>query len=303
MPTRPRRPARDPPSSWSLALLAVALAAATAAASASRLTVERRPARHAAALRPRHVGLVRRHDRSRDAGCRPTASTSDGTTQRPDLDHEHRRLHVEHAGRRAARDHRPCRSGRAARPDAALARDDGAPRSRAASTTTGTTTRTGAKLTIWPPTGAPITPILSSVDNGWLATGAARRRQQPSPSSRPRAEALFDSMDFGFYYRPAVNRIAFHYAPDTGDSPCCYDTIVSESRIASYIGIAKGELPERRSTSAPGGPSPTRATGAGRRPSRSAFHRTYSASTSSRAPTRTTACASCRAGAAACSRR
>jgi Putative glucoamylase/RTX calcium-binding nonapeptide repeat (4 copies) len=52
-------------------------------------------------------------------------------------------------------------------------------------------------------------------------------------------------MDFGFYYRPEVNRILFHYAPDTGEAPCCYDTIVSESRIASYIGIAKGELPQR----------------------------------------------------------
>ena len=52
-------------------------------------------------------------------------------------------------------------------------------------------------------------------------------------------------MDFGFYYRPEVNRIAFHVAPSTGASPCCYDTIVSESRIASYIGIAKGELPTK----------------------------------------------------------
>ena len=52
-------------------------------------------------------------------------------------------------------------------------------------------------------------------------------------------------MDFGFYYRPAVNRIAFYYAPSTGESPCCYDTVVSESRIASYIGIANGELPPK----------------------------------------------------------
>ena len=37
----------------------------------------------------------------------------------------------------------------------------------------------------------------------------------------------------------------FHYVPDTGTAPCCYDTIVSESRIAAYIGIAKGEVPER----------------------------------------------------------
>jgi hypothetical protein len=52
-------------------------------------------------------------------------------------------------------------------------------------------------------------------------------------------------MHFGFYYRPAVNRIAFHVVPSTGESPCCYDTIVSESRIASYIGIATGEIPAK----------------------------------------------------------
>jgi len=104
--------------------------------------------------------------------------------------------------------------------------------------------RSGAKLTVWPPTGEPLTPILSSVDNGWLATGLQLvRRGVPELSQR--AGALFDGMDFGFYYRPEVNRILFHYAPDTGDAPCCYDTIVSESRIASYLGIAKGEIPQR----------------------------------------------------------
>jgi hypothetical protein len=104
--------------------------------------------------------------------------------------------------------------------------------------------RTGAKLTVWPPTGNPLTPILSSVDNGWLATGL-RLVSQGVPELASRSGALFDSMDFGFYYRPEVNRIAFFYAPDTGESPCCYDTIVSESRIASYIGIAKGEVPQK----------------------------------------------------------
>jgi hypothetical protein len=104
--------------------------------------------------------------------------------------------------------------------------------------------RTGAKLTVWPPTGEPRTPILSSVDNGWLATGL-RLVQRLVPELSARAGTLFDSMDFGFYYRPDVNRILFHYVPSTGAAPCCYDTIVSESRIASYIGIAKGELPQR----------------------------------------------------------
>jgi hypothetical protein len=104
--------------------------------------------------------------------------------------------------------------------------------------------RTGAKLTVWPPTGAPLTPILSSVDNGWLATGL-RVVQRSVPELAARAGALFASMNFGFYYRPAVNRILFFYAPDTGEAPCCYDTQVSESRIADYIGITKGEIPPR----------------------------------------------------------
>jgi hypothetical protein len=103
---------------------------------------------------------------------------------------------------------------------------------------------TGAKLTAWPPTGEPLTPILSSVDNGWLATGI-HVVANAVPEVSKRANRLFDSMHFGFYYRPEVNRIAFHVAPDTGESPCCYDTIVSESRIASYIGIATGELPAK----------------------------------------------------------
>jgi hypothetical protein len=104
--------------------------------------------------------------------------------------------------------------------------------------------RTGAKLTTWPPTGATLKPILSSVDNGWLATGL-RIVATSVPELSRRAQALYASMNFGFYYRPEVNRIAFFYAPSDGESPCCYDTVVSESRIASYIGIAKGELPPK----------------------------------------------------------
>jgi hypothetical protein len=103
---------------------------------------------------------------------------------------------------------------------------------------------TGAKLTVWPPDGSKLTPILSSVDNAWLATGL-RIVANSVPELSRRAGALYTTMDFGFYYRPGVNRILFHYAPDTGDAPCCYDTVVSESRIADYIGIAKGELPQK----------------------------------------------------------
>src|SRR3954469_17933415 len=104
--------------------------------------------------------------------------------------------------------------------------------------------RSGAKLTVWPPTGAPRPPILSSVDNAWLAVGLKIAANSVPQLSR-RADALYQGIDFGFYYQPDVNRILFHYVPSTGTGPCCYDTVVSESRIADYIGIAKGELPQK----------------------------------------------------------
>jgi len=104
--------------------------------------------------------------------------------------------------------------------------------------------RNGDVLTTWPPTGLPLTPILSSVDNAWLATGL-RVVRGAVPQLAGRAGALYSSMDFGVYYRPEVNRIAFHIVPSTGESPCCYDTVVSESRMASYLGIANRQLPQK----------------------------------------------------------
>lgn len=105
---------------------------------------------------------------------------------------------------------------------------------------------TGAKLTAWPPDPTQeFHPILSSVDNGWLAVGL-RIVQRAVPQLARRAGALYDAMDFGFYYRPDVNRVLFHYRPDDpAASPCCYDTVVSESRIVDYLGIAKGQLPPK----------------------------------------------------------
>jgi hypothetical protein len=106
--------------------------------------------------------------------------------------------------------------------------------------------RDGSKLTYWPP--APTQefhPILSSVDNAWLAVGL-RIVQRSVPALAQRARALYSAMDFGFYYRPDVNRVLFHYRPDDpAASPCCYDTVVSESRIIDYIGIARGQLPDK----------------------------------------------------------
>jgi hypothetical protein len=107
--------------------------------------------------------------------------------------------------------------------------------------------RTGAKLTAWPPQPEQeFHPILSSVDNGWLAVGLKIVAGSVGGRVGSRAQALYDAMDFGFYYRPEQNRVLFHYRPDDpAASPCCYDTVVSESRIVDYIGITRGQLPQK----------------------------------------------------------
>jgi hypothetical protein len=106
--------------------------------------------------------------------------------------------------------------------------------------------RTGEKLTFWPPEPQrEFHPILSSVDNGWLAVGL-KVVAQTVPAVARRARALYEDMDFGFYYVPERNRVLFHFRPDDpAASPCCYDTVVSESRIVDYIGIGRGQLPQK----------------------------------------------------------
>src|SRR3954471_19682036 len=109
--------------------------------------------------------------------------------------------------------------------------------------------RTGAKLTSWPPDPTQeFHPILSSVDNGWLAVGLKIVADSVHGRVGRQAQSIYDSMDFGFYYRPDANRVLFHYRPDDpGASPCCYDTVVSESRIVDYIGVARGQRPAKES--------------------------------------------------------
>jgi len=124
----------------------------------------------------------------------------------------------------------------------------------------------GAKLTTWPDSGDPVHPFLSTVDNGWLAAGL-RIVREAEPALAEEADALYDSMDFSAFFNPegapglpaGTNRGGFWEAPppdcsvaapmyngsgETAYYTCHhYDTTVSESRIATYLGIANGEIP------------------------------------------------------------
>ena len=108
---------------------------------------------------------------------------------------------------------------------------------------------TGKKLTIWPVNGDKIDPFLSSVDNGWLAAALMMVRTA-MPALAASAEALLEPMNFGFFYNPAEGQLRGGYWPE-GTTQCnvngftChhYGTLNTEPRIASYIGIAAGDIP------------------------------------------------------------
>ena len=118
-------------------------------------------------------------------------------------------------------------------------------------------------LRVWPEDGNTVYPFLSSVDNGWLAA-ALRIVAAAEPRLRQEADALYETMDFGFYYDVAAKadvgliRGGFWDEPPPGCSilgnyrdrgPDVYYTchhygaFNSEPRIASYIGIANGQIP------------------------------------------------------------
>lgn len=128
--------------------------------------------------------------------------------------------------------------------------------------------RSGDLLRAWPTDGGPVYPFLSSVDNGWLAAALIVVKNSGDPAAARLAEKLLEPMNFKAYYDPnpagkppggllrggfwpvqpptPTDTIADNYlgvGPDVHYTSFLYDTAVSETRIASYIGIARGQLP------------------------------------------------------------
>jgi len=123
----------------------------------------------------------------------------------------------------------------------------------------------GNVVTVWPTDGSKIYPFLSSVDNGWFAASLMVVRNA-EPAVADVANSLLSTMNFGMYYnkdarpgtaagllrggfydvKPAVATVAGNYlanGPDVFYTLNHYDIHVTEPRIASYIGIAHGQIP------------------------------------------------------------
>ncbi len=124
---------------------------------------------------------------------------------------------------------------------------------------------TGEKLLTFPDSGDPIKPFLSSVDNGWLAAGLLLV-SRAEPALATKADAIRTKMDFGCYYNAAENAPAGQirggfWAEDPHESAAVkgsycggpdvwftghhYGAFNTEPRIASYLGIAAGQIPAK----------------------------------------------------------
>jgi len=111
-------------------------------------------------------------------------------------------------------------------------------------------TRTGERVRIWPG-GSPVRPFLSTVDNGWLAA-ALMVVGNTWPEFRGVTDTLLAAMDFGFFYTPydAADAVAHpgllrggYHTDDASYTGFHYGMLNTEPRIASYLGIARGEIP------------------------------------------------------------
>jgi hypothetical protein len=125
---------------------------------------------------------------------------------------------------------------------------------------------TGEALRAWPGTGDVVYPFVSSVDNGWLGAALWVIRNAV-PGAADLARQLFERMRWDAFYDPdgprpgglmhggffpfdhnrpgGVYRGSHINAPDVWLTTHHYDTIVSETRITSYLGIMTGQVPAK----------------------------------------------------------
>jgi cyclic beta-1,2-glucan synthetase len=79
-----------------------------------------------------------------------------------------------------------------------------------------------------------------------LSAEAAHALDQRLQKLEATARALADAMEFGFLFNPERKLLAIGYRVAEGSlDPSCYDLLASEARLASFVAIAKGDIPAR----------------------------------------------------------
>ena len=79
----------------------------------------------------------------------------------------------------------------------------------------------------------------------WLETGLTEQLKQDLNSIAQTSSQLVGEMDFSFLYDPRRKVLSVGYNSTTDRiEPSTYDLLASESRIASFVAIAKGDIPQ-----------------------------------------------------------
>jgi cyclic beta-1,2-glucan synthetase len=78
------------------------------------------------------------------------------------------------------------------------------------------------------------------------SAAAARSLEQRLATLEATARAMAGAMEFGFLLDPERKLLAIGYRVAEGNlDPSCYDLLASEARLASFVAIAKGDVPSR----------------------------------------------------------
>lgn len=86
--------------------------------------------------------------------------------------------------------------------------------------------------------------IISTVDNAWLAVGLMTIKNASLGSTSAHADILFDAIDISRLYDPEINLFYGHYNASQGTYSAYHNDVkLSETRIASYLGMSKQGLP------------------------------------------------------------
>jgi hypothetical protein len=127
---------------------------------------------------------------------------------------------------------------------------------------------TGDVVRVWPEDGSTVVPFYSSVDNGWLGA-AIYLVCNAVPGARHLADQLWQRMRWDMFYDPnagpqgpgglvhggfyeedpgSANTSVFTgnhigVGPDVWYTNHHYDTTVSETRITTYLGLIRGQIP------------------------------------------------------------
>lgn len=86
---------------------------------------------------------------------------------------------------------------------------------------------------------------VSVVDSGWLAAGLIVIAQAFPAEVGKRADDMLNQMNFSLFYTPSLGQLRLGYDDiEKSMTPFHYGLLVTENRVASFIAIAKGDVPE-----------------------------------------------------------